>query len=331
MCPHIVGMFSRTRNEFSFIVKADRYQMKSDACSRPRLDREWLRQLSFRFPEDDRHRAGGQPREKAKDVSKQYEMCTPGTAHSGISTMTGDLSELLQQLPQELRDEIYKHILLEEEEVRPAHPSSPRYLDVVSVPRAQARLLGTGFENGSAVLSAPVPFCQLNQRLRIEASQYLESSKLPIVTRVRNFDFDHLIRYFTVPESNRRLQSHAVREDGTIPRRLIIEFTGPYNTHWRANLLRWIKYLDERLPANAPEFGALHKTVFWDGRGSTRTPPKIVQEVQQMYHGWPVGAGRQELYKVSIMLYARWRREGPWVWVDDGTGGWEIERWNGLE
>lgn len=224
----------------------------------------------------------------------------------------------LLQLPQEIRDEIYKYILLEEEEIQ--HEARAKYSRrmtpswSVRQPRYQARIVCNRLKDGPDVqMSCPAALSEVNRQIRVEVSDFLENSKLSVVARVRNFDFDHVLRYLATPATRRTLTRHAVREDGTVPHRMVIELSGPYDDDGRANLQRWIEGVDGLMQGRSEELGVLHKTAF-QGRFKVCAPAAIVWKVGAMYEAWPLGAGRLESEKVFFALYTRWEVEVMMNW-----------------
>ena len=225
----------------------------------------------------------------------------------------------LFRLPQEIRDEIYKYVVLETEDVHlGSEPKIPRLRQSSSTlvqPRYQARILSIASRDGSkARMTTSAPLCGANKQLRQEISDFLEVSGLPVVATVRNFNFVHVLDYLTTPASRPRVGRYTCKEDGTVPQRLVIELSGPYDEHWQQNLRRWIERIEGLLPEHAAELGVLHKTVPWQGRWGVRTPPDILGPVWRMLGEWPVGAGRLELDKVFFTLHGRFQVEVMLEW-----------------
>lgn len=175
-------------------------------------------------------------------------------------------------------------------------------------PRYQARLWEDARdERVETRFLTSAPLGRVNRQLRGEIAELLQraANDLPVVTRVKNFDFKHAMRYLNPASSTPRLQQHTARDDGTVPRRLTIELCGPYDQNWRDNLEGWIRYLEVQLPDDAAELGAMHRTVPQYAEWSTRTPPDVVWELYVMHEERGIGSGRRELNKVFFALYAR--------------------------
>ena len=266
-------------------------------------------------------------RRRRRPFRQTYIKGERGVPATNSQSMECELPALLR-LPQELRDEIYKYVLVEEDEIRLAHqPNAPHIITScwLKAPRYQARLLQqTGPQDGlNARMSAAAPLCQLNKQIRLETSDFLECSKLPIVARVVNFDFGHVMQYLREPAPRPRLQRHAAREDGASPGRLMIELSGPYGGDWEKNLMAWIESIDRLLPEQSEELAALHKTVQFAGRWTVYTPANIVRTVGELWQRRPVGAGRRELEKVFLALFCRHEVEVElnWHWATDPVTG----------
>lgn len=230
------------------------------------------------------------------------------------------------RLPREIRDEIYRYVVLEEEEVHMYPPREPLLKNrehrtwTVLLPRYQARIIPTGLNDGSILLSTTASLGQINRQIRSDISDLLDDSQLPMVTRVQNFDFDHITRYLTALSSQSRLQRHVVREDGIIPRKLLIELSGPYDGHWEDNLLRWAECLEKLLPEEDAEFGGLHKLAAvagWSRLSFSQGDMDIMRGEQLMWRRRPRGAGRLALEKIFWMLYERWRLCAPFAWASE--------------
>lgn len=244
----------------------------------------------------------------------------------------------LLHLPRELRDEIYSYVLLEPEEVslKRCTKMQPTHRDVWTVwePRYQTRIQEDGsrieFAAVTRMASAPAPLGQASRQLGMEVSEFLEHSRLPVVARIRNFDFEHVLQYLITPDAKPRLLRYIVGEDGTAqPNRLMLELVGPYGEDWRLNLERWIRGLDELLPQRHAELSISHKTMPWNGYWSIRSPPEIVRETWTMQQAWSLGCGRRELELVFFAMLARERVEEMMGWhtpVLDDTGGRESRR-----
>lgn len=232
--------------------------------------------------------------------------------------MDSDLPTLFR-LPQEIRDEIYTYIILEHEEIhldsKPDSSGVRRSSSTFLQPKYHARILSAASRGGREIrMTTSAPLCEANKQLRHEISDVLEVSSLPVVATVRNFNFDHVLNYMTTPASSLRVGRHTCREDGTIPQRLEIELSGPYDEHWQQNLRRWIERIEGLLPEHPAELGLLHKTVPWRGRWGVRTPPDILGHVWSMLRTWPVGAGRLELNKIFFTLFGRFQVEVMLEW-----------------
>lgn len=217
----------------------------------------------------------------------------------------------LLNLPQEICDEIYKYVLLEDEvtqlqpvsepTVKPNPNLPPGETRAWIIPRRQANLSAVALGDSPDIyLSTLASLGQVSKQLRLEVAYFLESccEKLPTVARVHNFDFDQVIRYLSAPSTRSRLHGHTLHENGTVAHKLTSELDGPYDKDWRRNLPRWIDHLDEMLPTPGAEFGALHKMVPYHIRRLARAPIEIGFCVLVMHERWRFGPGRLELEKI---------------------------------
>lgn len=233
-----------------------------------------------------------------------------------------DASALLR-LPRELRDEIFAYVLLGQEEIslkrcarlQPTHGEVWTVLD----PRYQTQIAEDGssceFTAIARDKSTPAPLGQVNRQLRIEVSEFLEHSGLPVVARVRNFDFEHVLHFLVTPDSKPRFLGYTVGEDGEVQsNRPMLELVGPYDEDWRANLERWVKGLERLFPQRHGELAFSHKTLPWNGHWGIRTPPEIVREAWQLQQAWPLGVGGRELELVFFAMFTRQRMEEMMGW-----------------
>jgi hypothetical protein len=218
------------------------------------------------------------------------------------------------QLPREIRQQIYAYVIAAVDEVR--------------LHRIQTWSETAQGTEPSHLLSSPsISLAEANWHARYEISDFLERSAIPIVARVHNFNFDHVISYLET--STAGLAQHTVRSDGIVPRRLVIELCGQYNKHWRENLDRWVDAITKLLPIDEAEFGGLHKVVSTNESSLFRVPGhvRIMRVVQLMWLQQLRGAARLALEKIFWTFYGRWRAGSLTTWVlelDPESREWDL-------
>lgn len=244
--------------------------------------------------------------------------------------MSNQTSHFLN-LPLELRISIYSHTLIEHQ------PEIPRVVKGSTVvwhgkqggpaytqrPRAfLGEKLSSNFDGPTLV--CPLALSQVNRQIRTEFSDYLRTAPVDIVSRIRNFDWSHLIHLIqSLPDW--RKDQFLVGEDGTAGSILYFELGGPYSPDWRTNLMRWIEFVEDWARNPGHELKSLHKTIqdlSTSDRWCRAPSGEIVCEVYTMYQCQGKGIGRLELDKVFYTLLGRYKAEvmlrgGPPIWVSD--------------
>jgi hypothetical protein len=208
----------------------------------------------------------------------------------------------LSQLPHEIRQQVYKYVVLAAEEVR---------LHRIEASTEIAQGVGPLY----LLSSSEIPMSEVNRQARQEISTALESSPVPLVSRVHDFNFDHIIFYLTASKTTQQL--HTVRRDGTMPRKFVIELCGPYTEDWSDNLGRWVHTIATLLPEVEAEFGGLHKIVDTPRHSLFRASGhvRIMRAVQSMWLQRPRGAARLALEKIFFAFFCRWRTGPVSYWV----------------
>lgn len=146
---------------------------------------------------------------------------------------------------------------------------------------------------------------------------------MPIVSRVRDFDFSH-VRHFLSTLEVVYQDAFKVQHDGISGRYLIIELHEPYTKSSMENLHRWIAYVNAFTVSEArAEFCALYKAIEIDGPNRAEViviilPPSRYHDVA-LYRCLPIaalkeireyraniapGSGRIEVSKIVAVLTA---------------------------
>ena len=197
--------------------------------------------------------------------------------------------------------------------------------------RQRAFLTSNTSDRNKAQLTCAHPLARVNKQFRIELSDFLRTSSMPIVARVRDFDFSHVQHFLSTLEVTHQ-DTFKVRHDGTSARKFFIELQGPYTTSSMENFQRWIQYVDPFVgPENGAELSALYKAVETVGpnreaitaivlpssqfyAGLCRCfPIAALKEVREYHANVAPGGGRMELEKieatVAYWLNQYWVRE----------------------
>lgn len=162
-----------------------------------------------------------------------------------------DLPPILK-LPAELRYQVYSYATEEQqwfapesERIQPLQLGLNRFgqrhfrnnSDGALFPRQKAFLTTNTSDPNKAQLTCAHPIARVNKQLRVEMSGFLRTSSLPIVSRVRDFDFSHVQHFLSTLEDVRQ-DKFKLRHNGSPDRKLTIELQGPYTTSCIENLQR---------------------------------------------------------------------------------------------
>jgi hypothetical protein len=234
-------------------------------------------------------------------------------------------------LPLELRISIYSHALIDHQ---PEIPCVVKGSTVVlrgteSVSAYTQRPKAFRVENCSSDVDGPALVCplalsQVNRQIRSEFSDYLRTAPVDIVSRIRNFNWSHLMCFIrSLPDW--RKDQFLVGKDGMADSTLYFELGGPYSPDWRTNLMCWIEFVEDWTQSPSHELKTLHKTIqdlSTSDRWCRAPPGEIVCEVYTMYQCQRKRIGRLEMDKVFYTLLGRYKAEvmlrgGPPTSVSD--------------
>lgn len=242
------------------------------------------------------------------------------------------------KLPVELRYQIYTYATDEQqwfapesERIRPLPLGRNRFgqrhfrdtSNATLSERHKAFLTTNTSDLHKARLTCAHPIARVNKQLRLEMSDFLRTSSMPIVTRVRDFDFSHVQHFLSTSEEAHQ-NTFKVRHDGTSGRYLIIELQAPYTTSSTENLRRWIEYVEFFVgPEKRAELSALYKTIdvdnpmraaitmivlpqspFHDADLYRCLPITAVEDAQKYCDKIKPGVGRIEVNKIVATLTA---------------------------
>jgi hypothetical protein len=127
--------------------------------------------------------------------------------------------------------------------------------------RHRAFLTTNTSDPNKAQLTCAHPLARVNRSLRVEVSEFLRTSSMPVVARVRDFDFSHVQCFLSTLEEVQQ-DTFKVRHDSTSGRSLTIELQAPYKPSRLDNLRSWINFIDAFVGSEKKaEFCALYKTV----------------------------------------------------------------------
>lgn len=230
---------------------------------------------------------------------------------------------LFLNLPIELRNTVYSYALTDHQ---PEIPLSVKGSSVVWHGTAGINYLERPIAfllHDQPKLLCPLALPQVNHQIRTEFSDFLRTAPVDIVSKVRNFDFRHVISFFESLPGWRREQS-LVMEDGSVHSNLCFEFGGPYDAQWRSNLMHWIEFVDNWTDSSGHELKTLHKTIqdLSNTDRGCRAPVQIIWDVWTTHRSHRKGAGRLELDKIFYTLKARFEAElmmrgGLPIWWSD--------------
>jgi hypothetical protein len=226
--------------------------------------------------------------------------------------ITKDVPPILR-LPVEPRNVIYNYATARED--WPAHlqgesVSKDSLKDLT--PQPQALLMPNKSDFGAPLLMY-YPLSRVNKQLRAELSTFIHTTSMPVVARVRNLDFSHVIHFLSALEKGAQ-DAFEVRLDGTSERRLSFELQGPYTASCMGGLRQWIEYVQSSVePGDRPgaELASLYKTVptVFDENGG-KLPRVSMTTLMDIigYHGrCAPGSGRTEADKIMRACYYRFR------------------------
>ena len=189
--------------------------------------------------------------------------------------------------------------------------------------RHRAFLTTNASDPHQAQLTCAHPLARVNKQFRIESSEFLRTSAMPIVSRVRDLDFSH-VRHFLSTLEVVHQDAFKVQHDGTSGRNLITELQGPYTKSSMENLHRWIEYVNAFTGSEErAEFCALYKAIEIDGPNRAEIivivlPPSryhdaalyrclpiaALKEVREYRANIAPGSGRIEVNKIVAVLTA---------------------------
>lgn len=105
------------------------------------------------------------------------------------------------------------------------------------------------------------PLSCSNKQLRAEFSHFLCTAAIPLVTRVRNFDFQHVTHFLLTLEEAQK-DAFRVGHDGSSARKLILQLHGPYTKPCIDNLQTWIEQVRAFVgPGRLDELNTSHETI----------------------------------------------------------------------
>jgi hypothetical protein len=216
------------------------------------------------------------------------------------------------RLPVELRDIIYDYATTRPEWL-PFYQknSTPRPLKDLT-PQPQAFLMVNSSDSDAPWLTYH-PLSRVSKQLRAELSTFLHTTSMPVMARVRNLDFSHVIHFLSGLEEDLQ-NAFKVGLDGNSKRKLTIELQGPYTVSCINTLPCWIEFVHSFVgPGKRAEIAALYKTVptFPDGESDrwSRVPIPAMMDVQQAIEHCAPGGGKIEADKTVQTLYCRFRAE----------------------
>jgi hypothetical protein len=171
-------------------------------------------------------------------------------------------------------------------------------------------------------LTCAHPTARVNKQLRIELSEFLRTSSMPIVSRVRDFDFSHVHQFLSTLEDVHQ-DKFKLRHNGSPDRKLTIELQGQYTTTCMGNLQRWIEYVDGFVgPDKLAELASLYKPIdsdhpkrvaapliidplsrHFDDDFHRRIPITVLKDILEYHDGLAPGGGEIEVHKIMRTLY----------------------------
>ena len=253
-----------------------------------------------------------------------------------IATTAMDLPAILK-LPVELRYLIYSYATGEQqwfapesEQVQPLPLGQNRFgqrhfrdnNDGALFQRHKAFLTTNTSDPHKAQLTCAHPIARVNKQLRVELSEFLRTSSVPVVSRVRDLDFSH-VQHFLSTLKEVHQDKFKLKPNGSPDRKLTIELQGPYTMFCMENLQRWIEYVNGFLgPEKRAELASLYKTVedeqpkriaaplvidplsrHVDDDFYWRIPVTVLKDVLEYHDSLAPGGGEIEVHKLMRTLY----------------------------
>jgi hypothetical protein len=239
---------------------------------------------------------------------------TSNTSQADGATTSETANDIppMMRLPIELRNLIYEYATTRPEWLPPYQENfTPRPLKDLP-PQPQAFLMPNSSDFNAPWLMYH-PLSRVNKQLRAELSTFIHTTSMPVVARVHNLDFSHVIHFLSTLEEDRQ-NAFKVKHDGTSERKLTIELQGPYTASCLVTLPRWIEFVHSFAgPGKWAELTSLYKTVptFPDGESDrwSRVPIPAMMDVQQAIENCAPGGGKLEANKIVQTLYCRFRAE----------------------
>lgn len=146
---------------------------------------------------------------------------------------------------------------------------------------------------------------------------------MPIVARVRDFDFSQVHHFLSTLEKVHQ-DTFKVQHDGTSARKFFIELQGPYTTSSMENLQRWTQYVDLFVgPENGAELSALYKAV--ETVGPNREAITAIVLPSSQFHAaihrcFPIAALQevQEYLQILRLVVGGWNWKRSWRLLPPG-------------
>jgi hypothetical protein len=233
------------------------------------------------------------------------------------SDITNDVPPILR-LPVELRNIIYNYATIREE--WPTH----RHGEWVSrgslatlAPRQRAFLTNKSSDPEATQLINSHALSQVNKQVRADSSEFVRTfSSIPVVTKVQNLDFSHVMHFLSGLEDSSQ-DAFKVGHDGNSKRKLTIELQGPYSLYPIQGLWTWGAQVQSFLgQGEKAELAALYKTVpeplEEDEHYIFREHRMLVVYVHGCHEHCAPGGGRFEVGKVVQTLLCRYQTECRW-------------------
>ncbi|EME44820.1 hypothetical protein DOTSEDRAFT_72302 [Dothistroma septosporum NZE10] len=216
-------------------------------------------------------------------------------------------------LPLELREQIYHHVL---QQRRPFGEPWSRASFVInaSSPASGERTMAClhpAQETAGFRISSDIDLGQTCRQIRIELTSCLRTAVVDLAVDIHDFDYGHAINLLQ-SLSPKALQTFTVQPDRStdLTRKLKINLSGPFDDSWTLNLTCWLSVVEDLLGPK-DELATAYKIVpnaQWDDVWS-RAPFHIVTSLYQMHKNYPSGPARDELFKILLTFWGRYRVE----------------------
>lgn len=222
-------------------------------------------------------------------------------------------SPTILTLPQELRDQIYDHVLQQQRPLAQPWSMSPFTSNVklAAFGERPVAWLVPGQDGAEYQILSNIELAQSCRRIRFEMQSYLRIAVVDTIVKVQGFAYDHAISFLqSLPPTALYCFTVQPERNADNFRKLRIELSGPFDQIWTFNLTCWLSAIDSLLGAK-DELATAYKIVPNDQYDDKwhRAPLWLVAALYQMHKSQRSGPVKEELFKIMLTFWGRYRVE----------------------